>query len=88
MIRWFRLNRLLDAAAELRAWIQEKTEALYRQGAGVVALPRLVGVVPLFDVPSGLIRILDRDLQAAGIPKRDDRGRTLDVHAMWGTFGS
>jgi integrase len=77
-----------DVAAELQAWIEAKTEALYRPGAGVVALPRPVGVVPLFDVPSGLIRILNRDLQAAGIPKRDDRGRTVDVHAMRGTFGS
>ena len=42
----------------------------------------------MFDVPTGLIRILDRDLQAAGIPKRDDRGRTVDVHAMRGTFGT
>ena len=43
---------------------------------------------PLFDVPTGLVRILDRDLEAAGIPKRDDRGRTLDVHALRTTFGT
>ncbi len=42
----------------------------------------------LFDVPTGLVKILDRDLQAAGIPKRDDRGRTLDVHALRTTFGT
>jgi len=42
----------------------------------------------LFDVPDGLVKILDRDLQAAGIPKRDDRGRTLDVHALRTTFGT
>ena len=42
----------------------------------------------LFDVPTGLVRILDRDLQAAGIAKRDDRGRTLDVHALRHTFGT
>jgi integrase len=35
-----------------------------------------------------LVRILDRDLRAAGIPKRDDRGRTVDVHAMRTTFGT
>jgi hypothetical protein len=29
-----------------------------------------------------LVRILDRDLKAAGIPKTDDRGRTVDVHAL------
>ncbi|HND55445.1 MAG TPA: site-specific integrase, partial [Pirellulaceae bacterium] len=42
----------------------------------------------LFVVPAGLVRILDRDLQAAGIPKRDDRGRTLDVHALRHSFGT
>ena len=43
---------------------------------------------PVFTVPAGLVRILDRDLKAAGIPKRDDRGRTVDVHAMRTTFGT
>ena len=43
---------------------------------------------PLFTVPSGLVRILNRDLEAAGIPKCDDRGRTLDVHALRHTFGT
>lgn len=42
----------------------------------------------MFNIPEGLIRILDRDLAAAGIPKRDDRGRTVDVHAMRHTFGT
>jgi integrase len=35
-----------------------------------------------------LERILDRDLRLAGIPKRDDRGRTLDVYALRHTFGT
>ena len=43
---------------------------------------------PLFNVPSALIRILDCDLAAAGIAKRDDRGHTVDVHAMRHTFGT
>jgi hypothetical protein len=30
----------------------------------------------------------DRLLAAAGIPKRDDRGRTLDIHALRHTFGT
>ena len=42
----------------------------------------------LFRVPSGLVRILNRDLNTAGIPKRDERGRTLDVHALRGTFAT
>jgi hypothetical protein len=43
---------------------------------------------PLFYVPTGLLRILDRDLKAAGIPKTDNRGRTIDVHALRHTFGT
>ncbi len=39
-------------------------------------------------VPAGLVRILDRDLQAAGIDKRDERGRTIDVHALRHSFGT
>ncbi len=39
-------------------------------------------------MPSGLIRILDRDLAVAGIAKVDDGGRTVDVHAFWHTFAT
>jgi len=42
----------------------------------------------LLRVPSGLVRILDRDLRAADIPKRDERGRTVDVHALRHSFGT
>ena len=42
----------------------------------------------LFDVPAGLLRIMNRDLRLAGIPKRDERGRTIDVHALRGTFAT
>ena len=34
------------------------------------------------------MRILDRDLLAAGINKADERGRTLDVHALRTSFGT
>lgn len=43
---------------------------------------------PLFTVPKSLVRILDRDLVAAGIPKSDERGRTIDVHALRHSFGT
>lgn len=51
-------------------------------------------------MPDGLIRIFDRDLVFAGLArvekrggkevvvKTDDRGRTIDVHALWHTFGT
>jgi len=77
-----------DVAAQLGAWIDEKTQAVCRQRVGVAGVMRPQADMPLFNVPTGLIRILDRDLRAAGIPKRDDRGFTIDVHAMRGTFGS
>jgi hypothetical protein len=64
-------------------------------------LPTLPPDTPLFTVPAGLVRILDRDLVAAGIAhrvevapgkwkidKRDERGRTVDVHALRHTFGT
>ena len=35
-----------------------------------------------------MARILDRDLEAAGIPKKDERGRTVDIHALRHTFGT
>jgi integrase len=55
---------------------------------------------PLFEVPDGLIRIFDRDLVFAGLAriekrggnqvgvKTDDRGRTIDIHALRHTFGT
>ena len=42
----------------------------------------------LFCVPEKLIKRLDKDLVTAGIPKIDDRGRTLDVHALRHSFGT
>ena len=58
----------------------------------VLPLPAAVPTLPadslIFTVPAGLVRILDRDLKLAGIPKRDERGRTVDVHAIRHTFGT
>jgi Phage integrase family len=48
----------------------------------------LPGDTPLFNVPAGLLRIFDRDLAMAGIPKKDERGRTLDVHALRTTLST
>ncbi len=42
----------------------------------------------LFRVPDKLVRILDRDLAAANIAKTDERGRSVDVHAMRHTFAT
>jgi hypothetical protein len=77
-----------DAAAELRAWINEKAEAVCRQRVDVAGVTVPPAGMPLFYVPSALVKILDRDLAATGIPKRDDRGRTVDVHALRHTFAT
>lgn len=79
-----------DLAADLRAWLDEKLAACQaeaRAAGGPIPL-RLPADTAVFTVPDKLRLILDRDLKAAGIPKRDDRGRTVDVHAMRTTFGT
>jgi len=40
---------------------------------------------PLFDSPPA-IRVFDADCQAGGIPKKDARGRVIDIHALRTTF--
>jgi len=79
-----------DLADDLRGWLSDKLVSMQNaaRGSGGPLPMRLSAGTPLFDVPEGLVRILDRDLRAAGIPKRDDRGRTVDVHAMRTTFGT
>ena len=81
-----------DLADDLRKWLAalqnerhgasdadgERVALTFQRDAGD-ALPL---DTPLFRVPKGLLRILNRDLATAGIPKRDERGRTLDVHSM------
>jgi integrase len=79
-----------DLANDLRQWLDDKlatlqTEAL-RRGEPIPA--RLPADALVFDVPDALVKIFDRDLKHAGIPKRDERGRTLDVHALRTTFGT
>jgi len=79
-----------DLALELKAWIARRL-ATPQEEARRLRRPipaRLPASTPLFRVPSGLARILDRDLAAAGIPKRDERNRVVDVHALRVTFGT
>ena len=79
-----------DLAADLQHWLATKLER-QRKRAQTLGQPLpscLSPGTPLFAVPAGLIRILDRDLALAGIPKRDARGRTVDVHALRTTFGT
>ncbi len=63
-----------DLVADLRRWRTMQDE------------PAASGKV--FHVPGQLVAILDRDLKAAGIPKVDERGRSVDVHAMRTSAGT
>jgi integrase len=79
-----------DLSEDLKRWLGRKltkfkSEALRR---GDPIPTGLTADTPVFKVPKGLIRIFDRDLKAAGIAKRDERKRTLDVHALRTTFGT
>ncbi|HEY3392412.1 MAG TPA: tyrosine-type recombinase/integrase, partial [Lacipirellulaceae bacterium] len=69
-----------DLVADLRTWLAENLE-LVNGPTVTLAGPREAMPLdsPLFSVPRQLVKTLDRDLAAAGIPKADDRGRTLDV---------
>ena len=90
-----------DLAADLAAWIKdrsERTSGPAGAGNGAICLPmtpRALAAAPklpngarLFNVPDKLVNVLNRDLAAAGIAKRDDRGRTIDVHALRHSYGT
>jgi len=77
-----------DLVKELRQWIADVTNT---ENQSVLLMNQRDAAVEsrrLFDVPRGLIKILDRDLLAAGIAKVDSRKRSLDVHALRTTFGT
>ncbi len=80
-----------DLVNDLRSWLADELSRLQSEARLRLGQPvplRLPADRPIFNVPRALVRILDRDLVAAGIPKRDERGRTVDVHAMRHTFGT
>ena len=79
-----------DLVSDLQKWLAHKLRLLQREARrrDEPVRARLPSDTPVFDVPEGLVKILDRDLKAAGIPKRDERGRTIDVHAFRHTLGT
>ncbi len=79
-----------DMVNEVRGWLAERLDAA-RDEATSLGQPvpvRLPANAKLFNVPKALVKIFDRDLRLAGIAKRDERGRTVDVHALRTTFGT
>ena len=84
-----------DLAADLFDWVATKLERLRDESRrrigpeGAAAVPmKLPPATPLFKIPTSILRRLNRDLKAAGIPKIDERGRTVDIHALRHTFGT
>ena len=85
-----------DLAAELKAWIadmdSDPSDILQLPGhqeSGYSGYSLSAKLRKLFVLNTdGLVRILDRDLKAAGIPKTDERGYSVDVHALRHSFGT
>lgn len=75
-------------AADLRVWLADRLawfqgEARASGGPVPESLPP---AAKLFTMPAKLSKILNRDLKAAGIVKKDHRGRVLDVHSFRHTY--
>lgn len=80
-----------DLAADLRAFLGDRLTAIQDAARLKIGEPIPMGLppaAPVFNVSPCLVRILDLDLKAAGIQKRDERGRTVDVHALRTSFGT
>ena len=74
-----------DLAQEIGAYLTEGLNSAQRaaQEDGRPIPVRLDMRARLFpSIPDKMTRILDKDLQFAGIAKQDDRGRVLDVHSL------
>ena len=75
-----------DLANDLKLWLSDTpipTTLRLRSQNTTIESQR-----SLFSVPSALVKILDQDLLAAGISKKDERGRTIDVHTLRHSFGT
>jgi integrase len=79
-----------DLTADLRDWLAYKLHWLQEEArqTGAPIPARLPADTPFFNVPVALVEILNRDLRLVGIAKPDDRGRTIDVHALRHTFAT
>ena len=68
-----------ELASALRSWVHDREKS---HGG---PLPKQT---PLFTVPRGLDRIFNRDLELAGIEKRDALNRVADAHCLRHTHAS
>ena len=81
-----------DMADDLRKWLDDRQQKDTKLTLRISDAPRsaddYLAMSPGFAVPNGLVKILKRDLKAADIADKDDRGRVLDVHALRTSFGT
>ena len=85
-----------DLLEDLRRWLSHRLDELQRrhEASGGRTVPmtglptRLPADMLIFTVPRQLVTVLNQDLKLAGIAKTDERGRTLDVHALRHSFGT
>ncbi len=81
-----------DLADDLQNWLDDRqqrdTKPTLRLSDAAGRADESLGASPVFVVPDTLVKILKRDLKAAGIADKDDRGRVLDVHALRTSFGT
>jgi len=83
-----------DLTVELAQWIAAKQQAHNNQSEVVLsfetALNKQLSLdTPLFTtVTREFLKVLNRDIAAADIDKTDERGHTIDVHALRHTYGS
>lgn len=77
-------------AGDLRDWLDEKRRTLRSHSVrrGTPTAEPMTDNTPVFTVPRDLVKILRRDLKAAGIPERDSRDRVIDVHALRTSFNT
>jgi integrase len=76
-----------DLVDQLKTHLKGRSFNLGQRGASIVQFQR-PGDAPLFDLPQKMTRTFNRDLAFAGIAKRDDRGRTVDIHSLRHTFAT
>jgi integrase len=79
-----------DLMDDLRDYLARrlKSDQENASHAGQAVPMALPASTRLFTVPRDFIKIFDRDLAAAGIAKRDERDRVVDIHALRHTFGT
>jgi len=77
-----------DLAAAIREYLQTRLrhEQYLARDAGDPVPMALALHAPL--VPAPTLRAFDKDIEAAGIAKKDEWGRTVDLHCLRHTFGT